>query len=261
MDLERQRRGRRPDAGHNARHATRLAPTRVVERATERRLAALMHQQCWCWGCDIRRAAGNLLIEWGADRVPPPSRGGEQSSAYHVRTATGAWLGLWGFGIAVIPPEGPAVFLNRYAVAPAITDAEAIRSVWHPRDLPVCRPDGSLRSWWAASHALYWIATYESWVAETAGASWRRACSEAWKGSVVAGDELAHAWHSMALEITRQLVRAALADGRPDGVADARLASCGSDLRSCTCTDHSSAIPRGKAESKPTLSAHDPSGE
>lgn len=33
---------------------------------------ALMEQQMWCWGCDVRRADGNLLMLYGAEKRPSP---------------------------------------------------------------------------------------------------------------------------------------------------------------------------------------------
>lgn len=67
-------------------------PERLVSQGTK-----LLTQQCWYWGCDVRRAEGNLLLERGFTRTRPPA-GAEGSTAYALEPALGAQLTLWSFG-------------------------------------------------------------------------------------------------------------------------------------------------------------------
>ena len=68
----------------------------------KKRGAALLHQQCWCWGYDVRReVAGeraNLLLELGFERVPAPE-GVHGATTYRLRQNDGSTVTLWGFGL------------------------------------------------------------------------------------------------------------------------------------------------------------------
>ena len=68
----------------------------------KKRGAALLHQQCWCWGYDVRRqnadGRANLLVELGFERVPPPD-GVHGATTYRLRQSDGLTITLWGFGL------------------------------------------------------------------------------------------------------------------------------------------------------------------
>jgi hypothetical protein len=68
----------------------------VISRRHRLDLAELLHQQCWCWGCDIKRSDGNLLGRYGARRVPPETRRRDCSTAYHVVCGDDTRIALWG---------------------------------------------------------------------------------------------------------------------------------------------------------------------
>jgi hypothetical protein len=69
----------------------------ILPEPVRRHGAELLHLQCWLWGCDIRRAGGNLLLEYGFSRQRPPS-GAVGSSAYLMALESGTHVVLWGFG-------------------------------------------------------------------------------------------------------------------------------------------------------------------
>jgi hypothetical protein len=68
----------------------------VISRRHRLDLAELLHQQCWGWGCDIKRSDGNLLGRYGARRVPPETRRRDCSTAYHVVCGDDTRIALWG---------------------------------------------------------------------------------------------------------------------------------------------------------------------
>jgi hypothetical protein len=39
----------------------------------QRAVIPLLDQQMWCWGCDVRRTQGNLLLAYGAEKRPSPN--------------------------------------------------------------------------------------------------------------------------------------------------------------------------------------------
>lgn len=59
--------------------------------------AELMHQQCWCWGQDVRRPEGNLLLENGFERTRAPED--VSGSFRYWLERNGTRLALWGFGV------------------------------------------------------------------------------------------------------------------------------------------------------------------
>ena len=46
---------------------------------------SLLSQQIWAWGQDVRRKQGNLLIEFGFERVKPPADVEIEDSVYTLR--------------------------------------------------------------------------------------------------------------------------------------------------------------------------------
>ncbi len=169
-----------------------------------------MNQQCWCWGCDVRRRGGNLLMLHGATRVRPPGGDRRRSTAYHVDVDHDGWAVLWGFGLAVVPARGLPVLLFRFDPEPRLVhDANALRSVWSPADLPSHDAARVAPAWWSALTMFRWIASYEAWVIEHAGADWRRQCADQFKASVVAGDRLAAAWEGINGRLERTILDAA----------------------------------------------------
>jgi len=187
--------------------------TSVVPAAMRRELEKLMHQQCWCWGCDIRRESGNLLLAFGASRVRPEAPGQLRSSAYHVPLADNGWAVLWGFGVAMVPAKGGPLVLYRYHTMPHIvSQPDALRTVWCRDDLPPLERADTAPAWWAALNVFRWIASYERWVLAHAGATWRIQCARESKDSVVPGNALANAWLDLAERIETRILKATADD-------------------------------------------------
>jgi hypothetical protein len=185
-------------------------PRTLLPRDLRREVAALLHQQCWCWGCDIRRPCGNLLVHYGATRVPPLDgrRGG--SSAYHVALRDGTWLGLWGFGLAIVPGAGVPVLLGRYTPWPQVLSSGSLTRVWAPPDLPARTRTDDASAWWSVLRALRWIATYEAWVLAEAGAEWRDATTHEWEPAVVPGRGMAARWQQIVEQVEHRVLEAVI---------------------------------------------------
>jgi len=175
-----------------------------------RRGAPLLNQQCWCWGCDVRRPEGNLLLAHGfnRERVPPGKLG---SSAYTLRLDR-AVVVLWGFGLFWGQASLDGLFLPRQGFLPRLLDdAEPPRHVWDLAQLDAATIPDSQATWAHAcrllGNALQWVAGYEEWVGHTCGFAYRDACVSGWrKQSLPAADMPAH-WRSLATGC-RQLGRA-----------------------------------------------------
>jgi hypothetical protein len=178
-----------------------------------RTFAGLLHQQCWLWGCDIRRPAGNLLIDYGARRRPPAS-GRPGTSSYEVALDARTTLHLWGFGVALARQDGPSIFVGRYDVAPAaVHDPAALARVWHVADLPPRAPYDTPPGWWPVARVAEWIGDYEAWVAAEAGHEWRERCLHGFEAAVTTASTVAATWWRFGDTLRQDVLRAAAAPG------------------------------------------------
>jgi hypothetical protein len=176
-------------------------PRQYLSNAIRKRGSALLHQQCWLWGQDIKRTEGNLLLAHGFERIRPPD-GVAGSSQYTLAVAGDFSVRLWGFGIYF--GAGTGIFLNRFEFIPR----EARRSdLWQAREmtaLPRAR-DFSL-----LAQTLRWIGAYEAWVLRTLGPEHRKTCLIGWPGAATSPGSIAEAWNELAAQIERsQLVAGA----------------------------------------------------
>jgi len=161
--------------------------------------AALLHQQCWCWGCDIRRPEGNLLLQFGFERFRPPQRE-SGSSRYTLRIHGSATLHLWGFG-AAWQDGGGATFIARYEFQPAPLVARCLAAEIWAREQLLFQPlaqDVRLLSLAHAAHFCRFNAAYERWVLQTAGSRYRQDAIDQWETCSVGAGEFAEAWTYLA---------------------------------------------------------------
>ena len=176
----------------------------ILPEPVRRHGAELLHLQCWLWGCDIRRAGGNLLLEYGFSRQRPPS-GAFGSSAYLMALESGTHVVLWGFGAFYGNPAEGGVYLRRYEFTPVWTaPLNAQRLPWlpdqiHPADIPP-EPETRQRMHRQFVALLEWIAQYEMWVRHTYGLAYRRRCAEESTKHTfrIAIEQLVEEWQHMA---------------------------------------------------------------
>ncbi|HUO07791.1 MAG TPA: hypothetical protein VM008_05800 [Phycisphaerae bacterium] len=186
------------------------APTPLLSRERRRMGRVLLHQQCWLFGCDIRRKEGNLLLAVGFDRHRPPA-GLEASTQYRLELPSGCRICLWGFGIFYGDPTLSAgVFLNRFDFDPRLSPRHDYGpDTWKPEALCGLRrvrtqSDRALAKSLVPA-ALEWIAEYESWILETVGIGYRRACLDRWPHESVAPHETVYAWRKLARAVRRRV--------------------------------------------------------
>jgi hypothetical protein len=137
--------------------------------------------QMWCFGCDVRREAGNLLLAYGFTRERPeaPITG---SSHYSIVIDTEHTLHLWGFAIVVQGAEA-SLCLKRYERTPLLASRINISpKSWRPQDLPrFSRPRTSAER--ANAQRLLKVLTehlerYELFAESHATKDYRRACMQ-----------------------------------------------------------------------------------
>ena len=166
--------------------------------------AALLHQQCWCWGQDIRRPQGNLLIEYGFTLARPPE--GLTSSSRYTLSRPDTRLTLWGFGIGYgCEPRG-GIYVNRYCFVPRwLDDSFALDLIWQPAQLaglrrPLTRREVR-RSRQLLQSLMRWIASYERWVEGRHGLDYRRHTLAEWTRTSIPAERMAIEWELMARHV------------------------------------------------------------
>lgn len=167
-----------------------------------RRWAAdLFDQQLWCWGRDIARPAGNVLLQLGMcrHRCSDPKVG---STLYIASPDKDAALWLWGFGLLYRRRDLGCVFLRRHGFDLRLVGNPPERPVHRVEEVgPLVRQMGAEK---IAAEALLrdaalWIAGYEHWVAENLGIDYRRAVLKAReKRPTVPAQEMAASWERVA---------------------------------------------------------------
>ncbi len=171
-----------------------------------------MNQQCWCWGCDVRRAQGNLLLAFGFERIRPPVDV-DGASRYRIAMSSKHELTLWGFG-ALISNDVNGVFLGRFQFEPKLCKPQFdTYTCWTPTDLPPrVRPTmaGDLILTGALCAQLFeFISEYESWVAEQVGIGYRQRTINEFKDATLAAREAKLQWRRLAKQAKRYYGRQA----------------------------------------------------
>jgi hypothetical protein len=161
----------------------------------------LMHQQCWCWGQDIRCPDGNLLLSYGFERSRPEHRSAG-SSRYTLRLPS-ATVRLWGFGVVYEQGGVGAVYLNRYGFRPAYSALSFDEhTVWKPDDVIGFSLPESLNAVRAATalanSLLLWIAAYEEHVLRFPGLTYRRETLRNWHEPAILPQRVPEEWRNLA---------------------------------------------------------------
>lgn len=170
----------------------------------------LFNQQMWCWGTDVRREAGNLLLAYGFHRQRPPANK-KGASMYSLELATGAQIKLWGFGMFYSKDEENGLFLKRLEFIPRLLSKTMIanRAIWNQEQLPPLRKprtgDEIEKTIDLLSQSLTWIGTYETWVWQT-DANHRRHAVANWDKATITADNMRTTWLSLSQECMNLLI-------------------------------------------------------
>jgi hypothetical protein len=164
--------------------------------------AVLLDQQMWCWGRDIVRSEGNLLLQFGFRKERPPANT-SGCSAYVLTPFPGCQMILWGFGLFFGLASSGGLFLRRYAFNPVWTKLPALPViVWCDEGLPPMHPPQSIdertRTQRLLTAAVRWIAAYEQWVLDTVGIEYRQGCLQQWPKQIVPAERVPDEWRRLA---------------------------------------------------------------
>lgn len=180
---------------------TAVEPSEEMLAPYWQRGATLLHQQCWCWGQDVRRPEGNLLLGYGFDRSRPPAH--VSGSSRYTLHREGRRITLWGFGIAWEYDGCGGIYVNRYCFVPRwMGQAASVDTVWQASQLAgVSRPCTRReirRSRRLLQQLMRFIAGYERWVTANYGIDYRRRTLAGWSHTNIPADRMAIEWELLA---------------------------------------------------------------
>lgn len=166
----------------------------------------------WCWGCDIRREAGNLLLAYGFQKRAAPKK--NCSSAYTYWLRPDCALTLWGWGVWIAAQDYGSLLISRGGFRMRCTDVEIYEpQAWREADLPTLTTRMSTARLKTAHlllvEVLAWIACYEGWLSGQTEPDYRQRMLEVWpqrrrcKGGIPAL-EMAFAWASLADSLCKE---------------------------------------------------------
>lgn len=145
---------------------------------------SMLSQQIWSWGQDIRRKEGNLLVEFGFERVKPPADVEIQDSVYTLNLTENRSVILRGFGVYYRDNDLGAIFLPRYEFIPGYTTNTTLEQpLWTYDELPeLYFPTESEWDSYITMLAdlVKWIRDYEHKVIEEQGIEYRISTLAEW---------------------------------------------------------------------------------
>ena len=186
-----------------------------ISADVQRTAVPLLDQQLWCWGCDVRRTQGNLLVAYGAEKRPAPDK--RYHSAYRFVADNHVVMNLWSWGIWLSHPQWGSLFIGRSRFRVSYS-AEIIQipGAWRARDLP---PMTGVRDETEAVHAnnllvatMNWIGRYEHWLCSQVETDYRERTLKQWpkrkqhKGGIPAA-EMSARWFELAEKIAPCTIR------------------------------------------------------
>ena len=175
---------------------------------TKKFVEALLHQQLWFFGNDIKCPTNNLLLNYGFKQVRPPKD--ISGCTNYIYRSGEVNMVLLGFGVFFSQDNDKGIYIGRYNFYPNLIKDEPLNfPIWATSQLPEMKFPESVEEWEYSfrliSEFFEWIASYEQWANWIMGSSYRENCLKNWDQSIVSGDEMSWAWNKVADYFNKQL--------------------------------------------------------
>jgi len=172
---------------------------------TLKNATALLSQQIWCWGQDIKRPEGNWLLDSGFDRFTPPEDRIHCSSVYSLDLKGNRRIILRGFGVFFGDDARGGVFLDRYRFTPKYSESSSLKCPpWSDGDVPVMNipsPSQRVDCLFLLLDLIGWIRQYEVDIIARLGIKYRQDSLSQWnngKRVSIPAEEIAAGWRSLS---------------------------------------------------------------
>ena len=173
-------------------------------------MAPLFHQQCWCWGYDIRHDGPNYLLDFGFSYTPRPNPG-RGSSRYKLSSETTCFH-LWAFGVAAhdpMRPQSKAFCMKRYDKLPRRLRPDCnIHTIYEAAQLEAASQKiapANLPQYTGRFLSLIRLMQhYEEFIAQNAPSGHRRRSVSGWKQRCMPGPQMKNAWEALHAEVQKR---------------------------------------------------------
>lgn len=168
--------------------------------------AALMHQQCWLWGQDVKRPRANVLLDYGFTRHRAPEEERNRGcTGYELLLPGERAIVLWGFGLFLGDRDLGGMYVKRYGFSPKLLKESRLQlPIWQSGQLPKILTARTPNEWRQLMTllvaALRWVSEYEAWVIESRGPAYRRHCLREWNAAVIPADQVVTRWQALQRE-------------------------------------------------------------
>ena len=173
-------------------------------------LVRMLDQQFWRWGCDVKHDSGNLLVEHGFERIPPPNQEQAGSSIYRLQLSASNRVVLRSFAVFYGDDSLGGLLLKRFDGHPyqaPRADLEVLP--YQESDLPPLEraaPDDTA-SWTLLAALIEQIIAYETWVRTVFGTHYvQKTLEKRKKRPVASASETETTWESIAQQLPRRFV-------------------------------------------------------
>ncbi|AXJ01862.1 hypothetical protein CYPRO_2620 [Cyclonatronum proteinivorum] len=172
---------------------------------TGRQIEKLFHQQCWCWGADIRNGNPNYLLQYGFTKSPRPCP--DCGSSRYTLLRDGLQIHLWAFGALWQSGNKTALCLKRYDRQPSLFTGEISPDCIHE----VSEFEGHMQRIPRSSLPLYhaefaefisFMVSYEAFIRQHAPAGYRNRCLKGWPHKCMEGSRMEAAWRDLRAHLT-----------------------------------------------------------
>jgi hypothetical protein len=188
------------------------APAFRLPKAIEKQGEVLLEQQMWCWGCDVRRQEGNLLLGYGFQKRQ--STDPRYHSAYTYALCTDCALTLWGWGLWLARESYGSLFLSRARFRVTYTAAvDLCPQAWEVNALPPLQQPNQALGWHNSilllAEVAAFVAHYEGWLATQLNENYRNHVIAEWpqrrrhRGGIAAAD-LAQTWLNLSQALHKE---------------------------------------------------------
>ena len=168
----------------------------------------LLSQQIWCWGKDILRPEGNLLVEQGFELIKAPAERKRTKNIYSMYLPEGQRVILRGFGVVYCDERYGSIFVPRYEFIPKYASHSELKTLpWGSDDLLEFMPptdDEKKGCSVMMSDLIDWIIAFERQLPSDVGAEYRPDTLVSWdngKRRVIPAQDTISEWEKLRNEI------------------------------------------------------------
>ena len=177
-----------------------------IPKNIQKEWSSVFSNQLYCIGKDILHK-DNLLLQYGFARQRPPNP--DKGSSQYSITEMNEKIILWGFGM-VCATNNDGLFLGRQAFEPKLLKVSSLLpNIWEPAQVSQYTlprtPKDTLLMLQLLVKSIKWLESYENWVLNKCGQSYRDESLYGKNANNVHHVCLDEKWHELSEKFTKIL--------------------------------------------------------